>query len=76
SWPYQWADDALRASKLAHAGLAPGKMSEQTNRKGERREVWALALPPDYAQSSAALAKTQLTKSGYRLAALLQAIWP
>ncbi|MBC7860426.1 MAG: S1/P1 nuclease, partial [Burkholderiaceae bacterium] len=46
SWPYQWADDALRASKLAHAGLAPGKMSEQTNRKGERREVWALALPP------------------------------
>jgi hypothetical protein len=76
SWPYQWADDALHASKLAHAGLAPGRMSEQINRKGERRAVWALALPPDYAQSSAALAKTQLTKSGHHLAALLQAIWP
>lgn len=76
SWPYQWADDALRASKLAHAGLALGRMSEQTNRKGERRAVWALALPPDYGESSAALAKEQLTKSGHRLAALLQAIWP
>jgi hypothetical protein len=76
SWPYQWADDALGASKLAHAGLAPGWMSEQINRKGERRAVWTLALPPDYAQSSAALAKTQLTQSGQRLAALLQAIWP
>lgn len=76
SWPYQWADDALQASKLAHAGLAPGRMSEQTNRKGERRNVWALALPPDYAESSAALAKAQLTKSGHRLAALLQALWP
>jgi hypothetical protein len=76
SWPYQWADDALRASKMAHAGLAPGKMSEQTNRKGERRDVWSLALPPDYAESSAALAKAQLTKGGHRLAALLKAIWP
>lgn len=76
SWPYQWADDALRASKLAHAGLALGRMSEQVNRKGERRDVWALALPPGYAESSAALAKTQLTNSGHRLAALLQAIWP
>lgn len=76
SWPHQWADDALRASKLAHAGLAPGTMREHITRKGERRDVWALALPPDYAQSSAALAKTQLTKSGQRLAALLQAIWP
>lgn len=76
SWPYQWADDALRASKLAHAGLVPGAMSEQTSPKGKRYEVWALALPQDYAAPGATIARMQLAKSGYRLAALLQAIWP
>lgn len=76
SWPYQWADDALQASKLAHAGLAPGRMSQQTSPKGKLYDVWALPLPQDYAVPSSALARTQLTKSGYRLASLLQAIWP
>jgi hypothetical protein len=76
SWPYQWADDALRTSKLAHAGLVPGAMSEQTSPRGKRYEVWALALPQDYALPGATIARIQLTKSGYRLAAVLQAIWP
>ena len=76
SWPYQWADDALQASKLAHAGLTPGRMSQQTSPKGKLHDVWALALPQDYAVPSSELARTQLTKSGYRLASLLQAIWP
>lgn len=75
-WPALWADDALQVSKLAHAGLTPGAAGVQTGRDGKPYQVWALTLPADYAESNAALAKRQLTKAGYRLAALLRAIWP
>lgn len=75
-WPYQWADDALRASKLAYAGVVPLRMGWQTDRKGETHRVWTVALPENYFASSTTLAKIQLIKGGYHLAALLQAIWP
>jgi S1/P1 Nuclease len=76
SWPYRWADDSLQVAKLAHVGLVPGQMSELTNRKGEQYKVWALDLPLNYPLTSSTLATTQLIKGGYRLAALLEAIWP
>jgi hypothetical protein len=75
-WPYQWADDALVASKLAHAGAAAGPIARQTGRNGEFFYAWPLAVPHDYPESSSALARTQLVKGGYHLAALLRAIWP
>jgi hypothetical protein len=75
-WPYQWADDALQASKLAYADVMPGQSSLQTNKKGETYHVWALEVPQNYPVPSSALAKAQLIKGGYHLAALLQAIWP
>jgi hypothetical protein len=76
TWPYQWADDTLQASKLAYAGVVVGQMSEKTSSKGETYKVWAATVPEDYPVPTSALAKTQLTKGGYRLAALLEAIWP
>ena len=76
SWPYQWADDALLVSKLAHADVTPGRISEQTGRNGDKYMVWALEVPQNYPVPSSALAKEQLIKGGYHLAALLQAIWP
>ncbi len=76
SWPYQWADDALQASKLAYADVTPGLASLQTSKKGETYRVWALQVPQNYPVPSSALAKAQLIKAGHRLAALLQAIWP
>ena len=75
-WPYQWADDALQASKLAYADVTPGQISVQTGKKGDTYNVWALDVPPNYPVPSSALAKAQLIKGGYHLAALLQAIWP
>ena len=75
-WPYQWADDALQASKLAYADVTTGQISVQTGKKGDNYNVWALEVPPNYPVPSSALAKAQLTKGGYHLAALLQAIWP
>ncbi|HZV64940.1 MAG TPA: S1/P1 nuclease [Telluria sp.] len=76
SWPYQWADDALIASKIAYADVTPGKITPQVGRKGETYYTWGIEVPANYPVPSSALAKTQLIKGGYHLAALLQAIWP
>lgn len=77
NWPYQWANDALVVSKLAHTGVAVGAVSTQTSKStGESYKVWALSVPENYPVPSSAIAREQLIKGGYHLAALLQAIWP
>lgn len=76
TWPYQWADDALAVSKLAYADVTPGKITPQLSKKGETYYTWGLEVPANYPVPSSAIAKTQLIKGGYHLAALLQAIWP
>ena len=76
SWPVRWATDGLRVAKLAHAGLRPGQHGVQPGRNGEPVDVWSLTLPPDYPSMAASLARQQLASAGWRLALLLQAIWP
>jgi hypothetical protein len=76
SWPVQWADESLAAAKLAFEGVTAGKMSTQTSRKGEVYTVFAMDTPPNYPVPSSDLARKQLVKGGYNLAAVLQAIWP
>lgn len=76
TWPYQWADASLAASKIAYAGVVAGPATQQTSRKGEPYYVWALTVPGDYPVPSSALARTQLINGGYHLAAVLRAIWP
>lgn len=76
SWPYQWADDALAVAKLAHEGVTPGKLVPQVSKKGETYYTFTLEVPQNYPVPSSAIARTQLIKGGYNLAALLQAIFP
>jgi hypothetical protein len=76
TWPYQWADDALAVSKLAYAGVTVGKLAPQVSKKGETYYTWNLEVPANYPVPSSDIAKTQLIKGGYNLAAVLQAIWP
>ncbi len=76
TWPYQWANDALVAAKLAYTDVTPGKISKQTNRRGETYWTFNLEMAPNYPVPSSALARTQLVKGGYHLASLLQTIWP
>lgn len=76
SWPYQWADDTLAVAKLAHEGVVPGKLVPQVSRKGETYYTFTLEVPQNYPVPSSAIARTQLIKGGYNLAALLQAIFP
>ena len=76
SWPYQWADDALVAAKLAHTDVTLGKRDSRVSSKGETVYTFALEMGPNYPVPSSALARTQLVKGGYHLAQLLQTIWP
>ena len=76
TWPYQWADDALVVSKLAYADVTLGPGNRQVSKKGDVYYNWNIEVPANYPVPSSAIAKTQLIKGGYHLAALLQAIWP
>jgi hypothetical protein len=76
SWPYQWADDSLVAAKAAYADVTIGPPLKQTSKKGDVYYNWNLEVPTNYPVPSSALARTQLIKGGYHLAAILQAIWP
>lgn len=75
-WPYQWANESLIVSKAAHKDVTVGAVSTQTSKGGESYKVWALTVPENYPVPSSALAREQLIKGGYHLAALLRAIWP
>jgi hypothetical protein len=76
TWPVQWADDTLKISAGAYAGVTLGAMTEKTSAKGERYKVWALTMPDDYPVPSSKLAGEQITKGGIRLAMVLETIWP
>jgi len=77
TWPYQWADQTLVVAKLAYTDVVPGPMAQQTSKSsGEVYNVWPLAIPDNYPVPSSAVAKEQLIRGGYHLAAVLKAIWP
>jgi hypothetical protein len=75
TWPYQWADDALVVSKEAYKDVTLGAVTQKTGKGGETYSVWSLEVPQNYPVPSSQIAKVQLTRAGYHLASLLQAIW-
>jgi hypothetical protein len=74
-WPAKWATETLGAAKLAHGGLAIEKRAEARNRSGATHFVWTVSVPADYSQTASTVAATELTRAGYRLAAVLEAVW-
>ncbi|MGZ8289744.1 MAG: S1/P1 nuclease [Telluria sp.] len=76
TWPYQWANDALVVSKMAYDDVTPGKITPQVNKKGETYYTFNLEMGQNYPMPSSAIAKDQLIRGGYHLAAVLKAIWP
>lgn len=75
TWPYQWADDSLVASKLAYNDVVPGKLVPQTSKKGDVYYTFTLEVPDNYPVPSSQVAKEQLIKGGYKLAEVLKAIY-
>ena len=76
TWPYQWANDTLAASKIAYSDVTVGARESKPNKRGEIEHKFALEMGANYPVPSSALARTQLIKGGYNLAAVLRAIWP
>ncbi len=74
TWPVQWADDTLKATERAYAGIVPAPVETRTSKKGNQYGVWQLQLPADYPLTSSAIAREQITRAGYRLAAILRAV--
>jgi hypothetical protein len=74
-WPAKWATETLVASKQAHAGLVLGEREERKDRRHKAHFVWRVTAPPGYSASASELATLQLTRAGYRLAAVLEAVW-
>jgi hypothetical protein len=82
TWSVQWANDSLVIARAAYAGVTP------TDTKDREYEIffghgppkivrgYAVALSPTYDTQHAAVVRHQLAKAGYRLARLLDAIWP
>lgn len=75
TWPYQWADDSLVASKVAYGDVVPGKLVPQTSKKGDVYYTFTLEVPDNYPVPSSQVAKEQLIKGGYKLAEVLKAIY-
>ena len=74
-WPAKWATEALGVSKQAHAGLMLGEREARRGRHGKAHFIWRVAAPPGYTAIASELAAIQLTRAGYRLAAVLEAVW-
>ena len=68
-----WVRKALWMAIDARRSIATPSSS---SRSGESYTVWAMAVPDNYPVPSSALAREQLIKGGYNLAAVLQKIWP
>lgn len=75
AWPERWATESLGHAEEAYRDirltiyLGP----DETGRTPHR---WRIEQPTGYDDRSRTLVRTQLAKGGYRLAALLRAIWP
>jgi hypothetical protein len=74
-WPARWATETLGIAKSAHAGLNIEGRIEARHPSREAHALWVVAAPPDYEETAAALTSAQLTRAGYRLAAVLEAVW-
>lgn len=77
TWPDQWANDTLGLAKACFDGITPRERKlVPKDEKHEEHFEWKITLPPGYDVKSRDVVEVELTKAGYRLAALLKAVWP
>jgi hypothetical protein len=78
TWPAQWATSVLPLCREMRAGLKIGPRVEVQNPRPPPpfRSQWTLELPPGYERRAVDAVSPQLAQAGYRLAKILQAIWP
>jgi hypothetical protein len=77
-WDRAWANESLTLSAKVHDVAVTDEDDSQTdNRTGQPRPEWHIKdLSPEYIDWSEKAAQEQMTKAAYRLAAMLEALWP
>ncbi|MBR7799819.1 S1/P1 nuclease [Undibacterium fentianense] len=76
TWPEQWANEGLVSAKVAYSNIVATERIKVTSRRGIEFSSWYTTLPSNYIETSTEITQKQLQLAGYRLAALLQKIWP
>lgn len=77
TWPAQWATNTLGLARLCFEGITPrDRFLVPKDEKHEEHFEWVVTLPETYPVKSRDIVEVELSKAGYRLAALLKAIWP
>jgi hypothetical protein len=78
NWDRDWAKESIALSAKVHDVTVLDEDDSRTdNRTGAPRPQWDIKqLTPEYIAWSCKTAEEQMTKAGYRVAAVLEAIWP
>jgi hypothetical protein len=77
TWPAQWATSTLGLSRFCYEGIIPrDRFLVPKDEKHEEHFEWVITLPETYPVNSRDIVEVELSKAGYRLAALLKSIWP
>jgi hypothetical protein len=75
TWPGQWATEILPIAATALTDIEIGKATKANSQGQKPKCTWPVTLPRAYTQWANQQALTQLGKAGFRLAALLRAIF-
>ena len=75
TWPERWHNDSLLFGKEAYQGIRLTSYLGPDD-AGRTPHRWRIEQPAGYDDRSRARIRIQLAKGGYRLAAMLKAIWP
>ena len=75
TWPERWLNDSLLLGKEAYQGIRLTTYLGPDD-AGRTPHRWRIEQPTGYDDRSRARIRIQLAKGGFRLAAILKAIWP
>jgi hypothetical protein len=74
-WPKKWAEEILPIAAQAHRRLKAATPTQVHDFFGNHLQ-WPVTVPSSYDNAARDTVHERLTKAGFRLAQLLQAIWP
>jgi hypothetical protein len=75
TWAESWADEIMPLAKQAHERLGTINFEKMTRDPPNVRCTWTVNTPGDYEDWAAEQTQRQLAKAGFRLAAMLRAIY-